>query len=376
MTQVGGVETALRLRFGIVIDATAIDAWKAATLDQLARSGVADLALVVIVDGNRGGAPRRPRPRPAPGSSMGEKLGYAALHAFATYVSRSLALRPFDGVAWNADVATIRASRSPTKSPGMTFRADDLEKIRVHRLDFLLWLHPYRSGRRPAGDRQQRRVDIPPRRRGAVHRSTGRILGARRRAARDQGGIGACDAAWRRCPRPSGGLVRDRSGELRADARPVPPGYGRLAGPGLPRDPARRRSCPAGVAHGSGRQTRYQPPMLRAPPRRDHASPPAEVLAPRTATRRLECRGRAGSAGVVGGGRGDARRRVGTSAQGPLLGRPVRLVGRQERSRSCTRTTPTSTGRARSPGVDGAVNAAGSDRSRRWISAVTFPTHS
>ena len=141
MTEVNGGDAQPRLRFGIVLDGSTVDAWKAATLDHLERSGLAELTVVVIVGGNRVGTPAR-RPQRAARSSLRETMGQAAFRAFATHASRSRALRPFDGVAWNDDVTTVRVSRAPATSPGFPLQEADLEKIRRLGLDFVLWFLP------------------------------------------------------------------------------------------------------------------------------------------------------------------------------------------------------------------------------------------
>ena len=125
----------VRLRYGIVLDASAVDAWQSETIERLGRSGAAQLVLVVM--GDRSGARRNGPPVPRR-SSPGRILGHAAFLVFARHVSRSRALRPAGQVPWSDDVSILHVSRG-RKPSGSLFRNDDLVTIRAQRLDFLIW---------------------------------------------------------------------------------------------------------------------------------------------------------------------------------------------------------------------------------------------
>ncbi len=124
------------LRYGIVLEASAVDAWQSETIDRLERSGAAELVLVVM--GDRSGARRNAPPAPRRSSGPGRILGRAAFLVFAAYVSRSRALRPAGRVPWSDDVSILRVSGG-RKPSGSLFQNDDLTTIRAHRLDFLIW---------------------------------------------------------------------------------------------------------------------------------------------------------------------------------------------------------------------------------------------
>ena len=112
------------LRFAIVADGLAVPGWAARCLGQLERSGLASLALVLVLP------PAVPPPRPEGRDWLLEKYaGWARL--------RSPSLRPVGNLSLPAAAAVIRCSPD-IRSDGSLLDASDVDMVRRSGLDFIL----------------------------------------------------------------------------------------------------------------------------------------------------------------------------------------------------------------------------------------------
>ena len=191
--------------------------------------------------------------RPAPGLVLSaEAAVMPPCHAFTTYVARAAARR----VRWIVTRNAQRSDHPRLSYPHRVTTASTWPTITSRRSACIAWIswsgtRQCTPARRPARDRHIRRAGPSTSATSGLYtRSTGRIRELVDGQPVVRASIRSIDDGWRRCLDPREGLVRDRSGELRADARPDHMGASRLARPGLPRDPARRRTGPAGVADG------------------------------------------------------------------------------------------------------------------------------
>ena len=128
-----------RLRFGIVLDGPAPNAWQAAMLEHLERSGAAELALVVVAEAGpaRSGRSGRGGRLPAPPA---RSMAGVAFQLFATRLSRSKAMRPCDAVPWPDRVPVVHVPLIRKGLSTAVFRDEDVGTVRAHRPDVLVWL--------------------------------------------------------------------------------------------------------------------------------------------------------------------------------------------------------------------------------------------
>jgi hypothetical protein len=119
-----GATSSTGLRFAIVADGLAVPGWAARCLERLERSGLASLALVLVLP------PAVPPPRPDRRDWLLEKYaGWARL--------RSPSLRPAGNLSLPAAAAVIRCSPE-IRPDGSVLDPSDVEMVRRSGLDFIL----------------------------------------------------------------------------------------------------------------------------------------------------------------------------------------------------------------------------------------------
>jgi hypothetical protein len=206
------------LRYGVLLHAPTVNAWQAAALEHLDRDGDAVLCLAVVAGSGAPGGSQTRQASQRKGPT--DRLGAAALDLYGGRVSRARALRPSpDGPALR-NVPVLRLATMSTGGPALALRADDIEAIRAHGLDFLVDLGfgsltgdvleaarhgvwSFRHGEDPATD--GRRVGVLEILR---RRSTISVV-LQRQADRADGGVVLREGHFRVAPE-SLGLTRDR----------------------------------------------------------------------------------------------------------------------------------------------------------------------
>ena len=335
MTSVVSSAAPVRLRCGILVDAPGVNAWQAATLHHLERSGVAELELVVTVEGSHvpgegriGKGPRAPRRAEAGQGRIRPRCDpHLALQGHAAARGRRVARRRPD------DPRTGRPRGAGGRRPSRCRPREHPEPP----LDVVIWLG---AGTPTAGAVAEVARHgtwlfrhATRRRRGAARPASGSSSTSCPWSGRPCGDC-RCAAAPRVHPRCVAAGSPSRAEQLRPDARP---------GPVRARPPGRRSPAARSPSGPPSRLASRSPAGQPASLRRGAFGRPRHVLrflaviarwpgcgglASRAAPRRLEHRGRRRARRVVPGERGRARCRVGPGAQGSLRGRPVRALDR------------------------------------------------
>lgn len=127
------------LRYGVLLDSATVNTWQAAVLEHLQEAGDAELALLVIPSGTGPGA-RKGRRVAAQQGSLAERAGAVAFHVFSTRLSRPRALTAAKVAPWSQNVPFVRVTPVRAAQSRIEFRAEDIETIRAHHLDFLIRL--------------------------------------------------------------------------------------------------------------------------------------------------------------------------------------------------------------------------------------------
>lgn len=217
MTAVAGAAPPA-LRYGVLLGAPTVNAWQAAALEHLDRAGDAALCLLVVPASGTPGERQARRGSQRKGPTA--RLGAAAFDLYARRASRARALRPSADPPALRNVPVLRVAGMSTGGPTPALRADDIEAIKAHRLDFLIdlgfgWLTgdvleaarhgvwSFHHGDEAAGD--GRRAGV----REILGRQPTIAAVLRRQAGRTDGGVVLREGRFRVAPE-SLGLTRDR----------------------------------------------------------------------------------------------------------------------------------------------------------------------